>query len=263
MPSTSRFSTTDRALLLARQALYRFSALALLDPRAGSWEELAVAARGDLLDVAADIVRNEPAAQADPLARGERPLDDLDPRRVLDSLPVSRAASNAAYERVFGLLSSCACPPCEAEYINGKHTFQRSQTMGDVGGFYQAFGLQTSRRHPERQDHIVLELEFMAYLVGRERQAIESTTAESVEQAEICRRAQQRFLQEHLAWWAPAFARLLGHEDRGGFFETASVFLAALIAAERAILDVPPPSRDVAPSSIERPDECAGCQLGA
>jgi TorA maturation chaperone TorD len=176
-------------------------------------------------------------------------------------LPDSPSAFNIAYEGVFGLLSSSACPPCESEYIDGKFTFQRSQTLGDVGGFYRAFGLRPSRRRPERHDHIVLELEFMAFLIGLERQARECDEADRGEKADLCRRAQQRFLREHLSWWAPAFARLLGREDPGGFYEGAGVFLAALIAAERGLLDVPVPSHPGVPSSIERPEECEGCQL--
>jgi TorA maturation chaperone TorD len=176
-------------------------------------------------------------------------------------LPVSRSALNVAYERTFGLLSSCACPPCEADYIDGTFSYQRSQTLGDVGGFYRAFGLQPSRSHPERHDHIVLELEFMAFVLGLERRALETCAAETAETVDLCRRAQQRFLNEHVAWWAPAFARLLGREDAGGFYDAAGVFLAALIAAERALLVVPPPSHLGAPSLLERPEECDGCQL--
>jgi TorA maturation chaperone TorD len=254
-------TSDDLPLLMARRALYRFSALTFLDPRTGSWDELYRLARSELLTAAATVIQTEPRSHAPALARGERGLDDLIPESVLSRLPNSPAAFNALYEGVFGLLSSSACPPCESEYINGKFSFQRSQTVGDVSGFYRAFGVRPSRRRPERHDHLVLELEFMALLIGLEQGAWESDDENAAENAEICRRAQRRFLQEHLAWWTPAFVRLLPRENPGGFYEAAGVFLAALIPAERGLLDVPAPSHPGVPSTIERPEECEGCQL--
>jgi TorA maturation chaperone TorD len=248
---------------MARQALYRFCALTLLDPRTGGDEQLADLRRRGLIDAAAELVRREPGAKAESLALGEHRLSNLRPALVRVHLPRSRSAFNELYERTFGLLSSCACPPCEAEYIFGKHDFQRSQTMADVSGFYRAFGLQPSRRHPERHDHIVLELEFMAFLLGMERRALQSQEPDAHEKAELCRAAQQRFMREHLAWWAPALGHILSREDAHGFYSAAGVFLSALIAAERALLNVPPPTSRAAPSAIERPEECEGCQIGS
>jgi TorA maturation chaperone TorD len=251
----------DPALNFARQSLYRFAALTLLDPRAGSWKRLDALRRDSLVTEAAALVRDEPAAAAEQLALGERPLADLDPQPVLKRLPESAAALNEAYERTFGLLVSGACPPYESEYIDGKFTFQRSQSMGDVGGFYSAFGLQPSREHPERHDHVVLELEFMALLLGLERRAAESDADDGADRAAVCRDAQTKFLKEHLDWWTPAFAKLLTRQDPGGFYEAASHFLAALIPAERSLLGVEPGNHVAAPSSIERPEACEGCLL--
>jgi TorA maturation chaperone TorD len=72
-----------------------------------------------------------------------------------------------------------------------------------------------------------------------------------------------RVFGEHLVWWAPAFARLLSHESKGGYFDAVAIFLAALITADRALLGVEPTNRTVAPSQVDRPDECEGCLLGS
>ena len=80
----------------------------------------------------------------------------------------------------------------------------------------------------------------------------------------ICLDAQRRFLGEHLAWWAPAFAHLLTRQNPGGFYEAAGTFLAALIPAERSLLYVPAPEpREIKPFTIERPEECEGCVLAS
>jgi TorA maturation chaperone TorD len=251
----------DPALAMARQSVYRFAALSLLDPQAGAWEQLRTACGDEVLFEAAGFLRGLPEALPAVLAPGERPLADLDPSAVLARLPASREQFNQEYEAAFGVLVSSACPPYETEYIPSKFAFQRSNALADVSGFYRAFGLTPSSAHPERPDHIVQELEFMAFLIGLERQADVAEASLREERLAVCRSAQTRFVGEHLAWWAPAFARLLARENPAGFHAAAGAFLAALIAAERAVLGIGPVNHLATPSVVERPETCEGCQL--
>jgi len=258
MTATTSF---DPALNLARQSLYRFAAVSLLDPRVGAWQQLNELRDGNFLADAAELIRSEPAAKTETLAVAERPLDELDPERVFAALPDNEASMNAEFERTFGLLVSNACPPYETEYIDGKFTFQRSGGLADISGFYHAFGLRTSEQHRERSDHIVLELEFMAILLRLEHQAIEQGSSGSEERATVCRDAQQRFLREHLTWWVPVFCRLMGHENSGGFYESVGTMLAAFITAERSMAKIEATRGPVQPSTLEHPEECEGCSL--
>jgi TorA maturation chaperone TorD len=248
---------------LARQCVYRFAALTLLDPRRGAWEQLNELRHNPVLFDAAALLRDVLNAPPGGLARGERPLADLDPKKVLARLPATAGELNDEYEAVFGLLVSSDCPPYETEYISSKFTFQRSNGLADVAGFYRAFGLDLSPQFPERQDHIVLELEFMAHLNRLLYRAETYRDVSCADRIDICRQAQRRFLAEHLAWWAPAFATLLARRAEGTFYEAAARFLSALIPLERALSDVATPPTANAPSNIERPEECEGCSLGS
>jgi TorA maturation chaperone TorD len=261
MPDTLNEVTRDPAVGMSRQALYRFAALALLDPKFGSWEQLDALRNDDVLHEAAALLGSLPEAVADKFALGERPLAELVPQRVLERLPNSRDEFNRQFEDTFGLLVSKACPPYETEYIEGKLTFQRSNSMADIGGFYNAFGMTTSAQNPERPDHIVQELEFMALLIGLSRQADAGDPALREERMDVCHDAQARFLNEHLVWWTPAFAALLGREGAGGFYEAVAVFLAALIAAERSLFGIAPAPIPPSPSELEPPEACDGCQV--
>ena len=155
----------DPVLLLARRTSYRFMALALGDPRNGTFGQLAQAETRTLVSEAAEILREEDATVARPLALGERPLADLDPAPIFARLPSSAAELNHLYEDTFGLLSGSKCLPYETEYVPSKFTFQRSNMLADVAGFYHAFGLQTSSSCPDRPDHVALECEFLAQLL--------------------------------------------------------------------------------------------------
>jgi TorA maturation chaperone TorD len=107
----------------------------------------------------------------------------------------------------------------------------------------------------------VLELEFMAFLLGLERQAADGDPSQRDERLDVCRNAQASFLCDHIAWWVPAFAHLLGKEAAGGFYESVCVFAAALIAAERANLHVPVPTTLAQPPAVDQVEECEGCLL--
>lgn len=261
MATTTVCTVADSALLLARRACYRLVSLALADPRSGTFEELADPASRPLVTQAAEILRDEDAALARPLALGERPLADLDPAAIFSRLPSSAEKLNELYEANFGLLGGSKCPPYETEYVPSKFTFQRSNLLADIAGFYNAFGLQTSSSSPDRPDHVALECEFVAQLLQLQFQASEGSGPESTAQAEICQDAIHRFLKEHFAWWLPAFAKLLARQDPGGFYEAVAHFLAALVAAERALAGIEPPHHAAEPSTIESPDECSGCLL--
>src|SRR5262245_25659161 len=234
---------TETAVLLARRACYRLAALALADPRTGTWNELADPATQDLARQAAEILRDEDSAVARPLALGERPLADLDPALLFDRLPKSAADLNDQYEATFGLLGGSKCPPYETEYVPSKLTFQRSNMLADIAGFYNAFGLATSSSNPDRPDDIAFRCEFLAQLIYLQWQATQDASSEAQSRVELCQQAVQRFLKEHFAWWVPAFAKVLARQDPGGFYDAVACFLAALVAAERALATVAPPQQ--------------------
>ena len=264
-------TTYDPSLAAARATIYRFLSLAASDPRASRWEELKNPDLQELAAAAAAFLGEE--FQSTFLAPGE-----LDPRRLnlahlLEGIGESREQRVQEYDRVFGLVLSRECPPYETEYCLQTFSVYRSQVLGDVAGYYGAFGLEPSREDPERQDHIALQLEFMVWIINREIDAME---ANQQERATICREAQEAFVRDHLAWWVPAFAFALrkkadGLRDEGGIQEPAQSFqgalgvaLAAFIACERAELRIDPPKELLAPrpEQADSINDCGACAEG-
>lgn len=261
MPTFTPRHRQDPALLLARQSLYRFLALSFADPRTGSWAVLDGLRRNPLLSAAAALIGAAPGARPAQLGLGEQPLAALAPAEILSRLPASEAELNAEYEATFGLLVTSACPPYEVDYIPEKFTFQRSNALADIAGYYRAFGFAVSGRHPERPDHVALELEFMSLLLGLHARAHADAPSPGREREAVCLQAQARFLGQHLAWWTPALARLLDRENPGGYFAAVGKVLAAFMPAERGLLavEIPPRTAEPQPSAIERPEACTGC----
>ena len=134
----------------------------------------------------------------------------------------------AEYREAFGHTISQESPLYETQY-GSAHLFQQAQGLGDIAGFYRVFGLEVSDRAKERLDHIAVELEFMGFLAFKEAYAL---THHGEEKASICRDAQRKFLEEHLARWAPLFAELLSRKAPEGLYRHLASCLGAFLTAE-------------------------------
>jgi len=120
-------------------------------------------------------------------------------------------------------------PPYEAEYGQA-HVFQKAQTLADIAGFYRAFGLELAGDFHDRLDHLSVELEFMAFLCAKEAHALAG--AHPPEKVALCRKAQGRFLGDHLGRWSFAFARRLEARAAGDLYRGLGVLLAVFVARE-------------------------------
>jgi TorA maturation chaperone TorD len=252
---------TNFALLSARELVLRFLALAASDPASERFSEIQDDGFQELACAAARYLAAEPAVHSAELAAGESSPESL------DLLPLGiRARGEGTIEdhsRVFGLVVSKECPPYEVEYCPQTFSVYRSQRMADIAGFYRAFGLTPGRDMPERVDHLACELEFMAWLVAKERYALEQEGGEWDERARTCQDAQRGFFAEHVAWWVPAFAHALGQRahatDPPSLFHVAlAQALAAYIPIERNLLGIEPPAELVRPHPDE--EQVGDCQ---
>jgi DMSO reductase family type II enzyme chaperone len=140
----------------------------------------------------------------------------------------------ASYRALFGHAVRGPVPPYETEYGN-EALFQQPQELGDLMGFYHAFGLQLKKVQHERPDHISCECEFLMFLALKEAYALEHNNREMLAET---RKAEKLFLRDHLARFFPTFAAKLNREDRSGFYGKLAEFGLRLVMAECARLRV-------------------------
>lgn len=250
------------SIILARECLYRLLAAALSDPlNVALWRLLEDLENQRLAREAVEMLRDEARLCPPEPGCGELPLDHLDLEAFLQALPGRREQACTEYDRVFGLVPSRECPPYEVEYHASGEAFFRTQQLADIAGFYRAFGLEISQTTPMRPDHIVLELEFMALVLMKERQArMEPDDDERRdERLIVCEEAGQSFFRDHLAWWVPSFSLGLRRRAREGFYHAVGQLLAALWPLERDRYGIPPPRLPLQVQLIEKPEEQGGC----
>jgi TorA maturation chaperone TorD len=158
----------------------------------------------------------------------------------LDAAPFLAALGDddvaEAHNHLFGHTLRGPCPAYEGEYGEPKG-MRYAHEIGDVSGFYRAFGLQPSRRLAERADHISVECEFMAFLALKEACALR---AHGEEQAEVCRDASAKFLEDHLGRFGRAFAARVRRASvsHAPFHEAAAALLDQTIQRDAARYDV-------------------------
>ncbi len=254
----------------ARQRCYHFFSIVLSDPRSAGWQRVADANYRMQVSAAAAFLREESAELAGDLAPGERAPAEFHLDAALASSPDFEQIESE-HQRIFGFLLAKDCPPYETEYCPQTFSIYRSQRIGDVAGYYRAFGVEPGREVPERHDHIALELEFMAWVIGKEHYARLRGDVAAAEQSEICRHAQAQFFEAHLGWWVPAFARALEEKAEGRraaaehstFYGSTAAALSAFVAFDRLYLGIAPPTDLVVPRPLDDGTEmgCGGCEV--
>jgi TorA maturation chaperone TorD len=109
-----------------------------------------------------------------------------------------------------------------------------------VRGWYSRFGLEVVKLHQEPDDHIGLELEFLAHLAKLGMQAIETGNSKRFDELLD---AQRKFLTEHLLKWSPIWYGLVMQHARTEFYRgIAQLVSGSLIElAEVLALAMPEP----------------------
>jgi len=104
------------------------------------------------------------------------------------------------FSRLFA--GDIACPINEAGYIRR----DKGAILGDIQGFYRAFGIAVILDSEERGDHLICELEFLGLLLVMYGNARRNGADEH---AETSREAARAFAADHLGEWVGSFCERL------------------------------------------------------
>ncbi len=120
------------------------------------------------------------------------------------------------YWRMFE--GSQACPINQASYIRR----DKGAILGDLAGFYAAFGWQSNPDNGERPDHLVTQLAFVAMLLTM------ASRAESSEQADVALNALRDFAKCHMHDWLPSVCQQMIEATRVEYYGAVAQWLTLL-----------------------------------
>ncbi|HKO31492.1 MAG TPA: molecular chaperone TorD family protein [Nitrospiraceae bacterium] len=217
----------------------------------------------DALDTALDGIGGEQAKLKLVLLRKQ--FDHIE--KVVASECVNWQLSDlqAEHRRVFSNVITLDCPPYETLFGND-HVFAQSQVMGDIAGFYRAFGVELSKDIHERLDHLSVEFEFMHFLAYKESY---SRCHDGADKTQIVLDAQKKFVKNHVGRWVPLFCRMLVKKASSGLYKHVADLMAELMDFETAFLSVTPQpysETDYRPATFNAPEgqsyECGAQDQG-
>ncbi len=125
-------------------------------------------------------------------------------------------------------------PPWESVHRSAEKLLYGEHTLA-VRAFYRSFGLASRQSRLEPDDHLSLELEFMAWLCQQASKpaVIHTNQINSYVSGQSC------FLSEHISQWVPALCDDIRQAAKSGFYrELASLTKHWLIADAAAIANI-------------------------
>ncbi|EGR2446777.1 TPA: molecular chaperone TorD [Vibrio cholerae] len=108
--------------------------------------------------------------------------------------------------------------------LNGKPAQQMRELLG-------AHGVKVEQNLNEPEDHLAIQLDFLAHL------AISANQIEHSAQLSIALQAQSDFISQHLLTWLPAFAERCTQFDAFGLYSAAARLALAFIQQDKHCLD--------------------------
>ncbi|MDA8122631.1 MAG: molecular chaperone TorD family protein [Deltaproteobacteria bacterium] len=207
--------TRESSRLAIREDAYRLLASCFYLPSQELFEERCLPALADLLeDLAPDAARHaREAAHA-----GEQ--------ASLESLAVEHA-------RLFIGPFHLVAPPYGSFYLDDAKTVMGEST-GRVSAFYGSCGLNLADDFHELPDHIAVELEFLSFLVHKER---ESDVAGDRGEANRFAGLQRFFLDRFLLLWLPPFTRSILEGTESPFYQAIARCAEIYLTSDREFLE--------------------------
>ncbi|HJR76730.1 MAG TPA: molecular chaperone TorD family protein [Nitrospiraceae bacterium] len=199
------------------------------------------------------------------IAALQKQLDQIEKLVSAECVNWQLADLQSEHRRVFTNVITLDCPPYETLFGND-HVFAQSHVMGDIAGFYKAFGVELSKDIHERLDHLSVEFEFMHFLTYKESY---SRCHDGIEKTDIVVDAQKKFVKNHIGRWVPLFCRMLAKKADSGLFKLIADSMSDWMDFEVAFLGVTPQpysEADYRPATFSAPEgqtyECGAQDQG-
>lgn len=148
----------------------------------------------------------------------------------LPSADLAEVRTKCASEFASLLLNMSSDPvfPYESVYLSGEHLLMQRQ-RDEVLASYRAAGFNPTKAVKIPEDHVAIELEFMARLCERELEAFDANNTEELERT---RSFQEFFLKDHLLKWVPQMCDDIATRAKSGLYKGLAEAMQQMLTFE-------------------------------
>lgn len=182
-----------------------------------------------------DLFTEAPFAEQQPaviqgLALLEQWRQSIQGRLTLDEITDLKAE----HTRLFTGLLKIPVAPWESVFFTEERLVFQKQTQA-VRGWYRRYGMAVNSEYREPEDHIGLELTFIAHLA---KIGLAAVTAQSEADFEQALAAQRDFAAKHLFLWAPLWCSLIEEHAQTNFYRGLAQIVNGALIELAAVLNV-------------------------
>lgn len=122
--------------------------------------------------------------------------------------------------------------PSESSYMTKEHLVMQ-KPRDDVLKVYRSMGADKAGNFAEPEDHIALELQFMAYLCEKTNAALKDS---NFIEAKKCLEVQRDFLNEHLGKWVPRLTADILKLARSEFYKAVAKITKGYLEEDKKVV---------------------------
>jgi TorA maturation chaperone TorD len=147
---------------------------------------------------------------------------------------------NADHTRLLVGAGKVLAPPWESVFFTEDRLVFQEQTL-EVRNWYRRFGLELENLHKEPDDHIGLEITFIAYMAELGIQVLEEGDDSKFQRLTEEKR---KFLSEHLLKWGPEWCALVVEHAKTDFYRGLGYLTSGVLNAIAEQYEIQTPKED-------------------
>jgi len=174
----------------------------------------------------------DPGVSGTELADGFKQIADYASSLKSDELEKARLELAIEYAGLFLGVWRVPAHPSESAYFTGGQLIMQ-EPRDEVLKIYRSMGVDKGDQFKEPEDHIALELQFMAHVCEKANAAL---AKQDITEARECLGVQRDFLNDHLGKWVPKLSADILKSARREFYKAIAKITEGYVEMDKKVV---------------------------